>query len=996
MNESKPMIKARKEVEINLSPIWFLPILAVIISVWLLVKLNLESKIPVTIEMSSAQGIVPGKTQLKFRGISAGIVSRIEFAEGLEHVTIHAEIDPELSEYLTTETKFWVVRAQISLAGVSGLDTVLSGDYIAFAPGKAGEPKRAFRALNSAPAISNDDPGMRITLTAENLGSVSEGSQLYYRQIPIGEVRFFELSEDTRTVNISALIEPEYADLVNESTVFWNSGGVRVKGSLSGFEVRTESLSAILAGGISLFTPDPDATKISMGKRFTLHESYDDAGVGVPIRIAFPSGYDLKSGITKVKFHGINVGHLDSINISPDADGGVIANIIIDPGAEPLLVEDAQFWLVKPDLSFRSLSNLETLISGNFITLKSGDSLQPARDYEALDGPPPPDFKDPGLHLVLKANQIGSIELDTPILYKGVEVGRVANVYINDLTEGVSFHIHIRPQYAYLINETSRFWNASGLDISAGLGGIKVTSGSLMNILRGGIEFETDEPTAAAVEDGHEFRLLENSLTSENPLRITLQIPDANGFQENVTTVRYKGMGVGVLKRLQYRANSNDFIAHFDINQSFASAIRASTKFWLVTPRLEAAKVKGLDSLFTGPYITFSAGEGESVRSFVLSPRPAEKTPADPGLLIELMTAEAGGLQVGSPVYHRDIEVGAVESVKLSGDGVSVMAHIGPEYEQYVNSGTRFWNASGVRVKGSLTGLEIETTSLNSVLAGGIAFDNASTANGTPVQEGAQFKLYSSEQTALRGGAIITILDTRASGIQVGSAIRFYGIRIGEVINQSLNEDDQIALTVQIDEDYRDLLNAGSVFWLAKPKIGLVEQKNLTQFITGPEIRVKRGTGEAQSDFRLSYHEPVKKSLARGLNLTLLSSRLGSVKQGNGIYYRQMQIGQVIGVQLTEQANEVAIFINIDEQFAAIVRSDSVFWNASGVQISAGILSGVDVKAESVEAILAGGIGVATPNDFGPPASQNTRYRLQDEMDSDWLEWAPQIQLTLD
>lgn len=995
MNESKPLLKARKEVEINLSPIWFLPILAVIISVWLLVKLNLESKIPITIEMSSAQGIVPGKTELKFRGISAGTVSRIEFAEELDFVTIHAEIDPELSEYLTTETKFWVVRAQISLAGVSGLDTVLSGDYIAFAPGKSGDPKRSFKALNSAPPISNDDPGIRITLTAENLGSVSEGSQLFYRQIPIGEVRFFELSEDTRSVNISALIEPEYSDLVNQSTVFWNSGGVRVTGSLSGFEVRTESLSAILAGGISLYTPNPEAATIDMDTNFILHESYDDAGVGVPIKIAFPSGYDLKSGITQVKFHGINVGHLDSINVSPDVDSGVIANIIIDPGAEPLLVEDTQFWLVKPDLSFRSLSNLETLISGNFITLKSGDSLVPARSYQALDGPPPPDFKDPGLHLVLKSNQIGSIELDTPILFKGVEVGRVANVYINDLTEGVSFHIQIRPQFASLINETSRFWNASGLDISAGLGGLQIRSGSIMNILRGGIEFETVDANANKVDDGHEFRLLDNPLTSENPLKIAIKIPDANGYQPNVTTVRYKGMGVGLLKRLQYRQESNDILAHFELNQSFAPLIRETTQFWFVSPKLGAAKVEGLDTLFSGPYITFRPGEGAAQDMFTLMSRPAAKTLSEPGLLVELRTTETGGIQIGSPVYHRQIEVGSVESVDLQDNGISILVHIQPDYVNYVSSATRFWNASGVRVKASLSGVDVSTTSLSSVLSGGIAFDTVTTEDATPVQSGVLFKLHTSEQTALRSGAMVSILDTRASGIQVGAKVRFNGLRIGEVISQELTEDDHIVLNVSIDNHYTDLLNSGTIFWLAKPKIGLVEQKNLSQFITGPEIRVKRGDGVAIKDFNLSYQEPVKKRLASGLNLVLESTRLGSVKEGNGVYYRQLQIGQVIGVQLSQTADKVAIFINIDEQFAPIIRNNSVFWNASGMQISAGLLSGVDIKTESVETLLAGGIAVATPEEFSEPAEENKQFRLNDEFDEDWLDWSPEISIEL-
>jgi len=995
MSNSKPLLKARKDLEISLSPIWFLPILAVLISIWLLVKINMESNIPITIQMTSAQGIVPGKTLIKYRGINAGKVMRLEFAEDLEYVTIHAEIDPELSEFLTSDTKFWVVRAQISLAGVSGLDTVLSGDYIAFRPGKTGDAKRAFMALSSAPAIAEDHPGLRLTLTAENLGSINEGSKLYYRQIPIGEVRAYELAEDSRSVRLSALIEPEYSSLVNQSTVFWNSGGVSVKGSLSGFEVKTESLSAILAGGISLYTPDAEAPTIDTGTLFTLHENYDDAGVGVTIKIAFPSGYDLKSGITKVKFHGINVGHLDSIDISSNEDSGVIAKVIIDPGAEDLLVQDTQFWLVKPDLSLRNISNLETLISGNYITLKTGDSDLSARDYVALDGPPPPDFMDPGLHLVLRANTIGSISLDTPILYKGVEVGRVANVYINDLTEGVSFHAHIRPEYANLINATSRFWNASGLNVAAGLGGVQIRTTSILNILRGGIEFETADPEAEVVDDGHEFRLLDNPMTSENPLKIAIEVPDANSFQPNSTTVRYKGMAAGLLRRLEYQSDSDKVVAHFELNEEFASLIGATSKFWLVAPRLSAAKVEGLDTLFSGPYVTFTPGEGEPNTTFVLQERPAVKQSSDPGLLLELKSTQSRGLQVGSPVLHRQQEVGSVEAVNLSEDGVTVVIYVEPEYVDYISTETRFWNASGVEVKASLAGIEVSTGSLSSVLAGGIAFDTPGDDSGSTVSEGEQFTLYSTASAALRAGQTITIVDSRASGIQVGSAIRFNGLRIGEVTHQKLNDQDQIQLTAVIDTAYESLLREGSRFWLATAKIGLVEQRNIGQLLSGPEIRVHRGEGELQSQFKLTYQTPVTKRLTTGLNLVLESERLGSVKVGNQIYYRQLAIGQVLGVELGQQADKVAIYINIAEPYTPLAKRNSVFWNISGLKVSAGLLSGVDVQAESVETLLAGGIAMATPDDYQGPAQNDDRFTLRQELDEDWLEWAPKIPLSV-
>ena len=995
MNESKPHLKARKEVELNLSPIWFLPILAVVISAWLLVKMNLESKVPITIEMSTAQGIVPGKTQIKFRGINAGIVSRVEVSENLSHVTIHADIEPHLAEFLTTETKFWVVRAQISLAGVSGLDTVLSGDYIAFTPGRTGEAKRSFRALNSAPPIADDDPGLRITLTSENLGSISEGSQLYYRQIPIGEVRFYELSNDTRTVNISALINPEYSHLVNMSTVFWNSGGVRLKGSLSGFEVRTESLAAILAGGISLFTPDPEADLVDINDRFTLHESYDDAGVGVPVKIAFPSGYDLQSGITKVKFHGINVGHLDSINVSPGDDSGVIANVIIDPGAEPLLVEDTEFWLVKPDLSFKSLSNLETLISGNYITMKSGDSMNSAREFAALDGPPPPDFQDPGLHVFLKANQMGSIAMDTPVLFKGVEVGRVANVFINDLAEGVGFHLHIRPEYDHLINETSRFWNASGLDIAAGLGGIQIRSSSLMNIIRGGIEFETPDSTAKPIEDGHEFQLLDNPLSSEDPLKVAIQIDSADSFQPDVTSVRYKGMGIGVLKRLEYRHESDRMYAHFEMNRAYEDLFVEDTIFWLVTPTLSAAKVHGLDSLFTGPYLTLKPGQGNKTQTkYALSAEPAAVSATDPGLLLELKAETALSLQQGSPVYHKEIEVGSVQSVRLDETGVSIMIHILQKYEHLVSDSTRFWSVSGIEVQASLGGVKVSTGSLTSMLAGGIAFDSSHPVqNLRQITDGEQFKLYASKSSAQLAGSMIRLIDTEATGVGLGATIRFKGLVIGEVIHQRLTENDHIELTANIHNNYQELLTSGSVFWLAKAKLGLLKQENLGQLLSGPEIRIERGAGERQTDYVLQQHAPVIKAKSTGLNLVLEAAKLGSVKPGVGIYYRQVEIGQVTGVQLGQSADRVQIFINIDSKYEAVIRTNSVFWNASGIQLSAGLFSGVDVKTDAIESILAGGIAVATPEELGAPGQNGDVYELRDEFDSDWLEWQPRIDL---
>ena len=100
--------------------------------------------------MQSAKGIVIGKTQLKFLGISGGIVTDIDIADDLTHVIVHAEVNRNVEPYLTTETQFWVVSPKISLAGVSGLETVLSGDYIALEPSSRGDSIRHFIAMKNS------------------------------------------------------------------------------------------------------------------------------------------------------------------------------------------------------------------------------------------------------------------------------------------------------------------------------------------------------------------------------------------------------------------------------------------------------------------------------------------------------------------------------------------------------------------------------------------------------------------------------------------------------------------------------------------------------------------------------------------------------------------------------------------------------------------------------------------------------------------------------
>ena len=131
-----------------------------------------------------------------------------------------------------------------------------------------------------------------------------------------------------------------------------------------------------------------------------------------------------------------------------------------------------------------------------------------------------------------------------------------------------------------------------------------------------------------------------------------------------------------------------------------------------------------------------------------------------------------------------------------------------------------------------------------------------------------------------------------------------------------------------------------------------------------------------------------------GLNIKLVAKRLGSVRAGNPVLYRQVKIGEVIGIDLSPTADTVDIFINIAKRYIPLVNNGSKFWNTSGVNIEASIFSGVNIDSESIESIIAGGIAFASPEIDSSDTDEQMQvisFPLHQELDEDWLEWQPKI-----
>ena len=187
--------------------------------------------------------------------MNIGRVTAVRLSDDYAKVEVTAKIDKSAAGLIVEDAKFWVVEPRVTLSGVSGLGTLLSGNYIGFEVGKSTKKERKFTALEVAPVITSGQPGRQFVLKAADLGSLGVGSPIYYRRLQAGQVIAYDLTSDGKAVDLKIFVNAPYDRYVNPGTRFWNASGLDVSVGAGGVEVRTESLVALIAGGIAFDTP---------------------------------------------------------------------------------------------------------------------------------------------------------------------------------------------------------------------------------------------------------------------------------------------------------------------------------------------------------------------------------------------------------------------------------------------------------------------------------------------------------------------------------------------------------------------------------------------------------------------------------------------------------------------------------------------------------------------------------------------------------------------
>jgi paraquat-inducible protein B len=308
--------------------VWILPALVIVVAGFVAVQQKLAQGPSIDIYFQGADGIEANKTKIRYKDVDIGDVTNIHVSKDRKKVVVTARIHRDAREYLVQDTRFWVVRPRFAGGSISGLGTIVSGAYISVDVGRSGAERRNFDGLEVPPIVTADLPGREFVLHAEDIGSLSVGSTVFYRHISVGQVVAYTLDPGGASVTIKVFVYKPYDGYVTTNTRFWQASGFDMSVNSDGVKLRTESLASILEGGVAFQAlPGTRATPAAADTAFTLFTDQDralrQADTEVRTFIMYFSGSlrGLSAG-APVDLRGITIGEVKGLSVEYERDAG--------------------------------------------------------------------------------------------------------------------------------------------------------------------------------------------------------------------------------------------------------------------------------------------------------------------------------------------------------------------------------------------------------------------------------------------------------------------------------------------------------------------------------------------------------------------------------------------------------------------------------------------------------------------------------------------------
>ncbi len=823
------MDQAVKKKNSGFSPIWILPFVAFCIGAWILYASIRDDGIDIQIHFENADGITPEKTEVLYRGIPTGKVKKISVDEDLKGVTLNIEMDKNTRNALVVDTKFWIVRPELEAGKVRGLGTILTGSYIAIQPGNTNKFSLKYQGLSEAPPLPQTTPGLRISLEAESLYSLQKGSNVYTKDIKIGQVVDFHLTKQNKVI-VDLHIDPAFAGVINSSTKFWNSSGVSLGGDLQrGFNLQLESLAAMFYGGISCGTSEyaTEVVPVSNNHVFPLYKNHAAAESGIPVFLKLTSGGGIVEGKTKVIYRGIKAGIVKKIQINHDDSHSVTAELMLDPRAEPILKTGTSFWVIKPIVSVDGIKNIDTIISGSYITFEPGEG-EFQDQFTVNHGDIPNSALSAGTIYKLQTTDPYSLEIGSPLFHKKIKVGEVVNISFSTNSPTIVLELLVYEMHTHLIRKNTAFWNAGGFQADVKLSGVKLNFSSIKTILAGGIAFDnppTENTNAEPADKTSSFNLYKsfkeviNSQPEFQPSGLNLQLRAGKirGLRSG-SPVLYNNFKVGEITGFELDKDNLEILINILINESYVSLLNVSSRFYNLSGMAVKIGIDGLE-LQTGSFESIAAGgiafytqdkDAKYLQDqrYILHENISQAELADSYHLL-IRFPKSAEIKEKTKIKYKGVIIGTLKNIRFANSLSEVLcdAYVDRDAAELFRESTRLWL---VKPRINITGAE----NLSTIFSG--AYLTLTPGKGKLAKE-LMVKENPPRETIHHDNGLHVVLESPSLGsLKQNSPVYFRQIPVGKVIAFELSPTAQeVWIHLYIKDGYKNLVHGGSKFWIA-------------------------------------------------------------------------------------------------------------------------------------------------------------------------------------
>jgi paraquat-inducible protein B len=834
--------------------------------------------------------------------------------------------------------------------------------------------------------------GTNIVVTFKSAEGLKEGvTTLEYKGLQLGKVTKIDMHQDLKNVNVTVLVKNEVAKYVaSESSRFWIKKPTVTLTKVSG-------LNTLISG-----------YKIELSPKFRTQAEYDKgryqasfigldsqpndelAADGYYISLIASEKDNVEVG-TPIFYNKFQIGEILSKEFKYEK---VFLNAYIYDKYNYLVNKTSKFILNEALNVSYGPSGLKVEVSSLYSAIVGGISVvTPKKDGEKIakdevytlfaskDSLEPKEY----FHISFEtANGIGE---DTPIIYRGIEIGKISDVKL--VESGVFSKAYILEKYKYLMTKNTKFFiEEPELSIS----GAK----NLGNIVKGNyVTLQFKEGSFS-----NSFKAVDKKKLNfnENDTHITLYSDELNSIS-NKSKIYYKNIEVGKVVNYDLTNDFKKVKIDIVIDQKYKDLLNDHILFYDMSSKLIDMKALDLNINFSGiePLLNGAIGIVAEKRdskltknefSLYSSYKDVEKLKRvyNNGFVISAYFSNDFEIKPNMAIIYKNQEIGFVKDIKFNDKKSEVKLFIYNTFKKYINKQARFYKKGIVNLKASLNGVLFEVDNFTSLLEGSIHLD----ANSNMIYD--QYQIFSSFDDMKNSSNSVTLIFDDVEGLQKDfSQLTYKGVNIGKVTDVSLTSNHKVKVKAVIYEDYDSFAKEGSQFFLKKPRISLQEIANAGSTVMAVNIGVIKGEGKYKNEFVGFDTQPSVEKSYFGTIFKIEDSTASSVNVDAPVYYKNVQIGKVLKIDLSDDASKVIVDCLIDDKYTKFIRKNSEFYDISGFEMKFSLFSDTKVESNTFTSILKGGLVVVTPYDYNEKATSKDKFTLHKTLREDWKTISPSI-----